>query len=306
VKGHLALLACLAACAIPAAGEGPSAKEGPPEPKLVEDASSLSHDKAFEDANRLYRKGAGAEAGAREALYREAARRYAELARRVPNGYVLYNLGNARFRAGELGRAIAAYRRAEVYLPRHGPTKRNLALARVRAPGGSPGRGPHPAAAAFFFWHYAMSLAEVETLAAVAFLALVGVLSVRLFAGSGLVRRRLRTAAIILGAVVLVLALSAAAKLARRSSPGAVVVAPRARVRSEPAPRAVELFSFEEGAEVRVLGRSGGWTRVELESDPERRGWVETRAVELLSEPPHAGTGGAALPRRGYAGRRPS
>jgi hypothetical protein len=142
-----------------------------------------------------------------------------------------------------------------------------------------------------------MSLAEVEALAAVAFLALVGVLSVRLFAERHIVRRRLRTAAVVLGAICLVLTLSAAAKLARRSSPGAVVVRPRARVRSEPAPRAVELFSFEEGAELRVLRRSGGWTSVELETDPERRGWVETQTVELLAEPPYAGAG-----RTGAAG----
>src|SRR5262249_36809000 len=34
------------------------------------------------------------------------------------NGAVYYNLGNAYFRAGEYGRAIAAYRKAKAFRPR--------------------------------------------------------------------------------------------------------------------------------------------------------------------------------------------
>ncbi|MHC4507314.1 MAG: hypothetical protein ACYTFI_28935, partial [Planctomycetota bacterium] len=98
--------------------------------------TDLAPRKAFAEAGRAYRAAAKAEGEARKVLYREAAGRYAELARRHPNGYVLYNLGNARFRAGEFGGAIAAYRRAAEFLPRHAATRRNLALARDTAPGG--------------------------------------------------------------------------------------------------------------------------------------------------------------------------
>ncbi len=293
---------------------------------------------AFVETNHIYREAADAEGEKREELYREAARRYAAIAflgTRRSNGYVLYNLGNARFRLGEYGRAIAAYRRAEVLLPRHGATRRNLAFARENAPGGEPGAGPHPAAAAFFFWHYAISLAEAEALAAFFFLALVAALSVRLFVSAGALygsararlsgaaqiggagrtaepiitlsaspparpkplrrgegpwMKRLRTAAIALGVLAGVFVLSSAAKLSSRSRPWAVVTAEVVPVKSEPAGRAIELFPLREGAEVRVIGRAGEggeWTRIEAGRD--RRGWVETRAVEVLSEAPASG-----------------
>ncbi len=247
---------------------------------------------AFVETNRTYREAADAEGEKREELYREAARRYAAIAfltKRRPNGHVLYNLGNARFRLGEFGRAIAAYRRAEMLLPRHGATRRNLALARENAPGGGPGAGPHPAAAAFFFWHYALSLSEVEGLATFFFLALIAAVSFRLFVKKPW-RKRLRTTALALSVLAGVFVLSSAAKLSSRSRPWAVVTAEVVPVKSEPAGRAIELFPLREGAEVRVIGRAGErgeWTRIEAGRD--RRGWVETRAVEVLSEAPSSG-----------------
>ncbi len=272
--------------------ERPVAEETVVEGTLVEKTlADSSHDErspreTFDEATRLYREAAAAEGDRRKELYREAARLYAGLAARDPNGRVLYDLGNARFRLGQLGRAIAAYRRAERLLPRHRPTRANLAYARDLAPGGGPGPKPHPAAAAFLFWHYALSLAESEALAAALFLAFIGIMTARRFV-EGRARRRLSAPAIALGALFAVLALSSVAKLAHAPSGEGVIVAAEARVRSEPSGRAVDLFTLREGAEVRVTGRSGGWARVVAGAD--RRGWVESRAIEVLSDPPYAG-----------------
>jgi hypothetical protein len=258
-----------------------------PGPELdSEPPRELTPQETFGEATRLYREAAAAEGERKKDLYREAATLYAELAGRTPNGRVLYDLGNARFRLGETGRAIAAYRRAERLLPRHRPTRANLAYARDLAPGGGPGREPHPAAAAFFFWHYAMSLAEAEAMAAVVFLAFIGLLAARAFAGDRL-RRRLATPAVAAGVLFAVFALSSLAKLADSPESEGVIVAAEARVRSEPSGRAVDLFTLREGAEVRVTRRSGEWTRVTAGAD--RRGWLESRAIEVLSDPPYAG-----------------
>src|SRR5262245_45208005 len=51
------------------------------------------------------------------------------------NGAVFYNLGNAYFRAGEIGRAIAAYRKAKFYRPRDPYLDANLRQALSVAPG---------------------------------------------------------------------------------------------------------------------------------------------------------------------------
>jgi len=246
-------------------------------------------DDLLAEANRLYRSAADEEGEKRRSLYLEAARRYAELARSVPNGHVLYNLGNAFYRAGVFGRAIAAYRRAEELMPRHPATRTNLALARERAPGGGNAPRPHPAAAAFFFWHYAMSAAEVEALAAVFYVgALVALAGAQFARGRfGAFRPRLRTAAAVLGALALAFALSACAKLVWSSRDSAIVVAAETRARSEPAGRAPELFALREGAELRVISRAGDWTRIDAGRD--MRGWVESRALEFLAEPPAAG-----------------
>jgi tetratricopeptide (TPR) repeat protein len=51
----------------------------------------------------------------------------------APGGVgVLYNLGNARFRQGELGRALAAWRQAEWITPRDPALRHNLDLIRRR------------------------------------------------------------------------------------------------------------------------------------------------------------------------------
>jgi hypothetical protein len=278
-------------CATARAGEPGAAAPAPgrePGPELdSEPPRELTPQETFGEATRLYREAAAAEGERKKELYREAATLYAELAGRTPNGRVLYDLGNARFRAGELGRAIAAYRRAERLLPRHRPTRANLAYARDLAPGGGPGREPHPAAAAFFFWHYAMSLAETEAVAVLVFLALLGLLAARSFAAEERLRRRLATPAVAAGVLFAIFALSSLAKLADSAGGEGVIVAAEARVRSEPSGRAVDLFTLREGAEVRVATRSGGWTRVTAGAD--RRGWVESRAVEVLSDPPYTG-----------------
>lgn len=248
---------------------------------LLPPAWAASIEELFKESNHLYRQAAEREGEKRTEAYREAARRYAEAAAEADNTYVLYDLGNALFRAGEFGRAIAAYRRAEILMPRHAGVRRNLAIARDNAPGGSRAPKPHPAAAAF--WHYGLSLAEVEALAAFFFVACMAALGVKLFVDRGMAQR-IRPLPVVFGVLAFAFAASSFAKLASTEPDGAVIVVREASVRSEPAGRAVEVHVFREGAEVRVLRRAGEWTRIESEGDT--RGWVETRALEFLSDPP--------------------
>src|SRR5580765_1961801 len=64
---------------------------------------------AFDQANRLYEQG----------KYAMAATAYEKLLQSEPASPALYfNLGNAWFKAGQSGRAIAAYRQAEMLAPR--------------------------------------------------------------------------------------------------------------------------------------------------------------------------------------------
>jgi tetratricopeptide (TPR) repeat protein len=67
------------------------------------------------------------------------------------NGAVYYNLGNAYVRAGEYGRAIAAYRKATPYRPRDPYLEANLRQALSAAPGRLP-EPPTPWWRHVLFW----------------------------------------------------------------------------------------------------------------------------------------------------------
>lgn len=86
------------------------------------------------------------------------------------NGAVYYNLGNAYFRAGEYGRAIAAYRKAKPFRPRDPYLEANLRQALSVAPGRLP-EAPAAWWTHVFFWSGWLSLPEKVYAAFAAFLA---------------------------------------------------------------------------------------------------------------------------------------
>src|SRR5207249_8839840 len=86
--------------------------------------------------NKLYEQG----------KHSEAAANYEKL---IQTGWVsaalYFNLGNALFKSGQIGRAIAAYRQAEQLAPRDPDVRANLQFARNQAQGPtlSPSRWQH-------------------------------------------------------------------------------------------------------------------------------------------------------------------
>jgi hypothetical protein len=87
---------------------------------------------------------------------RAAAARYEDLlARGGENGAVLHGLGNAWFRAGDRGRAVAAYRRASRLRPRDPWLAANLAQAQAGLPAAAP-----PLLDAFLPWRDDLSPRE--------------------------------------------------------------------------------------------------------------------------------------------------
>jgi tetratricopeptide (TPR) repeat protein len=75
------------------------------------------------------------------------------------NGAVYKNMGNAYFRAGEYGRAIAAYRKAKPYRPRDSYLEANLRQALSAAPGHLP-EPPPPWWTHVLFWSGLLSFPE--------------------------------------------------------------------------------------------------------------------------------------------------
>lgn len=107
------------------------------------------------DAQTLFRSATNA------AMYAEAAGQYEFLIHQegIRNGELFYNAGNSWFMAGDLGRAILNYRRAEIHMPGNKDLQHNLKSAEELKSDLIPEKEPHPLAVRFLSWHLNTSTA---------------------------------------------------------------------------------------------------------------------------------------------------
>ena len=174
-----------------------------------------------------------------------------------------FNLGNARFRAGETPEAIRQYLIAARARPRDPDIAKNLAYAIEQA------GAARPAPPILRAWARRLTASEWLALAAgaggsAALLLAASFLAIR---GRGAWRR----AAAAAFAVALAAALGALEwrDLSRR--PEAVVARSDAPARFAPLDNATVHFTLPAGSIVRVIGRDGAWRRVALDG---REGWL--------------------------------
>jgi hypothetical protein len=213
-----------------------------------------------------------------------AAERFESL---VAEGYdtpaVLFNLGNARLKAGDHGRAIAAYERALLRAPRDRELIENLAIARARCVD----RRHEPAVASReWFAERARGLTPNEwslVLFASQLLVVWALVAPAFFPA---LAPRARTARLA-GVALATLACLGLATWGERLKPGsrAVVVGLGAdhaeiSVRSGPGENYIGEFVLHAGSVVRVRGEREGWVKVEFSRS--LRGWTEARGLEPL------------------------
>jgi tetratricopeptide (TPR) repeat protein len=207
--------------------------------------------------------------------YRQAALLWESLlADGYQNGAVYYNIGNAYMKAGEFGRAIAAYRKARLYRPRDPYLEANLNQALALAPGRLPDL-PLPWWKHVLFWSGWLSYPEKFQALAIAF----GAAFVLAVAGLLLRKRRAYWACGAALTVALFLSVDAAlAWLDATQSRRAVVVAETVARKGmgetyEPA------FDrpLKDGAEFTVIGRSGQWVLGHFEGIGD--GWLRVESV---------------------------
>ncbi len=186
---------------------------------------------------------------------------------------VLFNLGNAYYRNGNLGPAIRAYRHAQVLAPRDPDIRANLGFAAQTAGIALPARNPLVARL------LDVSRAEWRLLASAAFWLLVLALAGWIL--RPLHRSMTRPAA---GACALALALTLAGLWAHqrlRLNPERVVMQPGLKVRSGPLESSTALLAIPEGAIVRQFDRRGPWVDIRFEST---RGWLPAAATAAVLE----------------------
>jgi tetratricopeptide (TPR) repeat protein len=184
---------------------------------------------------------------------------------------VLYNLGNAYYRNGNLGPAIRAYRHAQRHAPRDPDVRANLGFAAQTAGIDLPARNP---VARLLL---DASHLEWRRLAGLGY----GLLFLALAAWIVAPRFRFVSRPLALFAAAL-LALAAAGLLAHRDlrlRPEAVVVADSPKLRSGPLESATALQVLPEGAIVRQLDQRGAWTRIQ---QGDVRGWLPAAALATV------------------------
>ncbi len=212
----------------------------------------------FAQANKLYEEG----------QYAAAAAAYEKLTQTGPAAAAVYfNLGNAWFKAGQLGRAICAYRRAEELAPRDPDVRANLQFARNQ-----PGAGaPALPGVSWARWLPHLTLNEwtvwSSLFAALFFAVLTGRQIWPAWKKSTAGLAWALAAAWVCGLACLGLALDA-----RFGAQSSVVIVPETVVRLGPDDKAASVFTAHDGAELLVLDRSEGW--LEVADAAGRKGWV--------------------------------
>jgi len=214
-------------------------------------------------------------------LYSQAIMRYERiiLDGGVRNGKLYYNLGNAYFRKGELGRAILNYRVAEQLIPNDSNLKKNLQFARSKCIDSIAVKEKTRILKTLFFWHYDLSSKTRGTLFVVSFALLWVGASVRLF-----VRRPGLLWLIGLAAALAVLAAGSLfyEEIDRSRNVEAVVLAEEVVARKGDGETYQPSFTepLHAGTEVWILQDRRDWRHVELSDG--RRCWLPGKSLAII------------------------
>jgi tetratricopeptide (TPR) repeat protein len=242
---------------------------------LVSSAASPLHaqEEIFEQGNQLYLEGDYAGAVAAYQAVLDAG---------FESVALHYNLGNAHFKTGELGRSILAWERARALAPNDPDVLANLELARSQT---ADAIEPLPR-----FWLISVASWWVGLLPRGALIALVA--AAWLIAGAGVAVRVLARSDEVrgvgtwaaLGGAVVVLVFGTnlfVRELGIGSAERGVILADAVPVRSAPADQDdLTLFEIHEGTRVRIDERAGEWAEVVL--DDGKVGWVPADVLEEI------------------------
>ncbi|MGH7953636.1 MAG: tetratricopeptide repeat protein [Limisphaerales bacterium] len=218
----------------------------------------------FSLANKLYAEG----------KFSEAANFYGKiLASGETSPNLLFNYGNAEFKAGNLGRAIAAFRRAELLAPRDSEIRANLDFVRKQV------QGATLRESRWQNWLGQLTLNEWTLLAAITFwLTFILFAAKQIHPVFGIKSRGVRNIFIILtilsGAC---LGLQAANHFSKQT---AVVISSETVARSGPFDDAQNAFAVHDGAEFSILDHYGDWLQVTDGSG--KIGWLQMKQIEIL------------------------
>jgi len=192
-----------------------------------------------------------------------------------------YNLANARFRTGEIGKAILYYNRALVIAPNNDDVRHNLAIAESYT------KDKIEEVPEFFLNGWMRSVRNMLSCRAWTFISLallaltlalgtVYLLSQRIEARKGGFYGMLAALLLFIGAT----SFAASERRAMLDREQAIVMSGTAPVKSSPDRSSTDLFVLHEGTKVRISETVEDWSEIVIADG--RKGWVETSRIERI------------------------
>ncbi|HOO89628.1 MAG TPA: hypothetical protein PLA74_02285 [Syntrophales bacterium] len=225
-----------------------------------------SAEENFFEANRAYKNEA----------FQEAIAGYSKLIENgFENGHTYYNLGNAYFRLGEVGRAILSYERARLFIPRDSDLNFNLSQAKDQTLDAV--SDSQRFSLPDLLGLDRVNRYEVFFVFIIMNVLFFGVLCIRIFNKSEWTYYLSIFLAIFIGIGACVTALKWYESI---TDDRTIVIAKEVEVLAGPDPGDTILFKIHEGAVVHHERSEDGWTLLHLSED--KRGWAKSDQLERI------------------------
>lgn len=219
------------------------------------------------EANKAYDAGS----------YQEAVKNYEDLVRQgyTDNGPLYYNLGNAYFRSGEKGKAMAAYLAARSLIPRDPDLKANLKFVHEQTVDKLSISSTGSFVKDLSFWIDMGTAKEFIFIASFIMSICLCLLFISLLMNTPLIR----VWSYIFGVLAFFAYLAAASSFYYRENWGAVSIG-RSDIRSGPGELNTVVFQLHEGAPFILDAKEDSWYKIRL-SD-QKIGWVSAKDVTIF------------------------
>ncbi|NQT90850.1 MAG: hypothetical protein HQ558_06310 [Candidatus Omnitrophica bacterium] len=197
----------------------------------------------------------------------------------LESGPLYYNLGNAYFKYGSLGKAILNYLRAQTLMPEDADLLSNLAYARSKIKGGMISQKRNWFKGIFLDMAASLGLDKLTRYTTTLYFIFSGLLILIILAA------RFRRPLIYISLPILVLLILSASLFAVEFDKiliqkGAVIIAEMADSKFEPFDDATTFFTLREGESVVIVATKNGWAKVRRVDG--KQGWIPRPSMELL------------------------
>lgn len=191
------------------------------------------------------------------------------------NGNIFYNMGNAYYRQGKIGKAILSYNKAKNLIPRDEDLQTNLDYLRKQIKD-QDNSDKSSAFQTLFFWIYMFNLNEFIYGLLIINGILFLFLTLRVFYKSGAIK----TISTVIALLYMLSLFSVFGKyIIERNKNHGIVIADEINIRSGIGFDNVILFKLHEGADFEIEEEKDNWLKIFLNDG--KRGWVEKDFVGI-------------------------